>query len=100
MRMLLAQKRLMDRLPDNVAALTVPLLIIQGAHDALVDPAGNDAFLARARTTGSTTVVAQDGGHGSGALETAVEPLVRWLDARLVAPSHVDIANGTGGGED
>jgi acylglycerol lipase len=99
MRMLLAQKRLMDRLPENVAALTVPVLIIEGAHDALVHPAGNDALLARARTTGSTKVVAPDGGHGSSAVETAVEPLVRWLDARLVAPSRVDVRNGPGDGE-
>jgi pimeloyl-ACP methyl ester carboxylesterase len=99
MRMLLAQKRLMDRLPDNVAALTVPVLIVEGAHDALIDPAGNDQLLARARITGSTKVVAPDGGHGSSAVETTVELLVRWLEARLVTPSHVDVANGPGDGE-
>lgn len=96
MRMLLAQKRLMDRLPDNVAALTVPVLIVEGAHDALVDPAGNDELLARATATGSTKIVAPDGGHGSSAVETTVESLVRWLDARLVMPSRGDVANGRG----
>jgi acylglycerol lipase len=92
MRTLLAQKRLMNRLPANVAALTVPVLIIEGAHDALVDPSGNDELLARAAVTGSARVVAPDGGHGSSAVETAVEPLVCWLEARLVTPSPVDIA--------
>jgi len=99
MRMLLAQKRLMVRLPENVAALTVPVLIIEGAHDALIDPAGNDELLARAAVTGSTKVVAPDGGHGSTAVETTVESLVRWLDARLVTPSRVDVRNGPGDGE-
>lgn len=99
MRTLLAQRRLMDRLPDNVATLMVPVLIIEGAHDALIDPAGNDELLARARIAGSTKIVAPDGGHGSSAVETAVEPLVRWLSERLVTPSHVDVANGPGEGE-
>lgn len=99
MRMLLAQKRLMVRLPENVAALTVPVLIIEGAHDALIDPAGNDELLARAAVTGSTKVVAPDGGHGSTAVETTVESLVRWLEARLVTSSRVDVRNGPGDGE-
>lgn len=99
MRLLLAQKRVMDRLPENVAALTAPVLILEGAHDALIDPAGNNELLARAAVTGSTKVVAPDGGHGSSAVETTVELLVGWLEARLVTPSHVDAANGPGEAE-
>lgn len=96
MRMLLAQKRLMNRLPKNVGALTVPVLVIEGAYDALIDPAGNDELLARARIAGSTKIVARDGGHGSSAVETTVESLVRWLEARLVAPSHAEVAHQAG----
>jgi pimeloyl-ACP methyl ester carboxylesterase len=99
MRMLLAQKRVMDRLPENVGALTAPVLILEGAHDALIDPAGNNELLARAAVTGSTKVVAPDGGHGSSAVETTVESLVGWLEARLVTPSHVNAANGPGEAE-
>lgn len=83
MRMLLAQKRVMDHLPGNVAALAAPVLILEGAHDALVDPVGNDLLLARATAVGSAKLVAPDGGHGSSAVDTAVEPLVRWLTERL-----------------
>lgn len=96
MRMLLAQKRLSDRLPENVAVLTVPVPVIQGAHDALIDPTGNDELLARAGITGSTKFVAPDGGHGTSAVETTVESLVGWLEARLVTPSHLAVKNGRG----
>ena len=85
MRMLLAQKRLMDRLPANVAALNLPVLVVQGAHDALVDPKGNDELLACAKAAGSAKLIVPDGGHGSSAVETAVEPLVRWLEAQQAA---------------
>lgn len=98
MRMLLAQRRLMSRLPQNVAALTVPVLIIEGAHDALIDPAGNDELLACAAVAGSTKVVAPDGGHGSSAVETAVDPLVRWLSERLSKPLPVAVVGGRYGG--
>jgi fermentation-respiration switch protein FrsA (DUF1100 family) len=86
MRMLRAQRRLMDRLSANVGALGalgLPVLIVEGAHDALVDPRGNDELLARATATGSAKLIVPDGGHGSSAVETAVETLVRWLEDRL-----------------
>ena len=83
MRMLRGQKRLMDRLPANVGALAVPVLVVEGAHDALVDSRGNDELLAHAKVTGSARLVVPDGGHGSSAVETAVEALVRWLEDRL-----------------
>lgn len=86
MRMLLAQKRVMNRLPENVAALTAPVLIVEGARDALVDPAGNDVLLTRATVSGSAKLVVADGGHGSSAVETAVVPLLRWLEERLAPP--------------
>lgn len=99
MRMLLAQKRLMRRLPENVGALTAPVLVVEGAHDALVDPAGNDELLARARTAGSTKVVAPDGGHGSSAVETTVALIAGWLNAQLVRPVCTETAIGPGEGE-
>lgn len=83
MRLLLGQRRLMNRLPENVGALQVPVLIVQGAHDALVDPRGNDILLGRTRATGSTKLIVAEGGHGSSAVEMAVEPIVRWIETRL-----------------
>ncbi|MDP1915498.1 MAG: alpha/beta fold hydrolase [Myxococcales bacterium] len=79
MRMLLAQQRVMERCAENVARLEAPVLIIEGAHDALVDPAGNDELVARAKAKGSKKHVASDGGHGSSAVETSVEAIVDWL---------------------
>lgn len=79
MRMLLAQQRVMQRCAENVTALEAPVLIIEGAHDALVDPAGNDELLSRAKAKGSKKHVAPDGGHGSSAVETSVEAIVDWL---------------------
>ncbi|MER2559539.1 MAG: alpha/beta fold hydrolase [Myxococcaceae bacterium] len=82
MRYLMQQGALMDRCGVNVERVTAPLLIVQGAHDALVDPAGNDELLSRAASTDKTKHVASEGGHGPSAVETSVDVIVRWLAAR------------------
>ena len=79
MRYLLAQRSVMDACANNAASVTAPLLLIQGRHDALVDPRGNDEILAACRATDTTKLEAPDGGHGSTAVETVVHELVEWL---------------------
>ncbi len=86
MRYLLAQREVMTACPANAAAVDAPLLLVQGAADALVDPAGNDEILAAARTADKARLVAARGGHGSSSVETTVEELLRWLQARLDQP--------------
>jgi len=79
LRYLLAQRAVMKRCPQNVAAAQAPLLLVQGAHDALVDPASFDDLLAQARVSDKRKLVAPEGGHGSSAVETVVQPLVEWF---------------------
>ena len=79
LRYLWAQRRIMNRCPQNIAAVQAPLLIVQGAHDALVEPASFDALLAAARVADKRKLVAPNGGHGSSAVETMVLPLVEWF---------------------
>src|SRR5262245_36354124 len=64
MRFLFAQKKVMDRCAINAAVTDTPLLLIQGAHDALVDPGGTGEILAAARTVDKTRLLAASGGHG------------------------------------
>ncbi|MBM4781949.1 MAG: alpha/beta hydrolase [Archangiaceae bacterium] len=82
MRYLMQQGAVMDRCGANVERVHAPLLIVQGAHDALVDPAGNDELLSRAATADKTKHVAPQGGHGPSAAETSVDVIVQWLSAR------------------
>lgn len=82
LRMLSAQRRVMKRSPRSARAVDVPLLLVQGSHDALVDPRGNDEILAAARTRDKQKLIAAQGGHGSSAVETSVEPILAWLDER------------------
>lgn len=82
MRQLLAQKQVMDRCAENIARVDAPLLLIEGAHDALVDPKGNDELLARARNPDKGRLVAPDGGHGSSAVESFVPQLMEWITTR------------------
>ena len=77
MRYLLAQKKVMDRCAVNTAATSIPLLLVQGTHDALVDPVGSDEILAAARTTDKTKLIAPNGGHGSSSVETMVDELLQ-----------------------
>jgi alpha-beta hydrolase superfamily lysophospholipase len=81
LRYLLAQRKVMNRCPQNMAAMQAPLLLLQGAHDALVDPASVDALLGAAQVSDKRKLVAPDGGHGSSAVETMVQPLVAWFTA-------------------
>ncbi|MFZ5444192.1 MAG: alpha/beta fold hydrolase [Myxococcota bacterium] len=85
MRTLFAQKALMDRCPENIAAVDAPVLMVGGAHDALIDPASLDELLAKARTTDKQKLVSPEGGHGSSAVETRVGALVDWLVERAPA---------------
>ena len=82
LRYLLAQRKIMNRCPQNVAAVQAPLLLVQGAHDALVDPASFDVLLGAARVADRRKLVAPDGGHGSSAVETIVQPLMEWFTLR------------------
>ncbi|MGC4118611.1 MAG: alpha/beta fold hydrolase [Myxococcales bacterium] len=83
MRYLMAQKKVMDACAPNLAAADVPVLIVQGAADALVDPKGNDELLAAARSTDKRKLVAPFAGHGSSAVESMISPLVDWLSTRV-----------------
>lgn len=78
-RYLLAQRAIMNSCAKNAAAIDAPVLLIQGAHDALVDPRGNDEIFDAVRGPDKTRLVASEGGHGSSAVETVVDELVAWL---------------------
>lgn len=80
-RYLLAQRRVMRACAANAARIEAPLFLVQGANDALVDPAGNQQILAAAKSADKTLIVAPRGGHGASAVETSVEPLLTWLRA-------------------
>lgn len=79
LRYLSAQREVMNRCQQNVAAVQAPLLLVQGAHDALIDPASFDELLGAAQVLDKRKLVAPDGGHGSSAVETMVQPLVEWF---------------------
>lgn len=82
MRYLTAQGDVMARCPDNAAASTAPLLVVQGAHDALIDPSSLDTLLAKSAASDKQKLVAPEGGHGSTAVETQIPALLDWLVAR------------------
>lgn len=82
MRYLLAQRKIMDRSAVNIAVTDAPVLLVQGAGDALVDPRGNDELLALASNRDRSRLVAPRGGHGSSAVESMILPVVDWLSRR------------------
>ncbi len=87
MHMLAAQKEVMDRCARNAARTAAPLLLVQGQRDSLVEPAGNDEIVAASASGDRRKLVAPEGGHGSSAVESMVEPLVEWLAAHA-APAE------------
>jgi fermentation-respiration switch protein FrsA (DUF1100 family) len=83
MRYLSAQREVMSACAENAAQLNVPLLLIQGAQDALVDPRGTDEILAAASTKDKVKLIAPHGGHGASAVETILDELLQWLRTHL-----------------
>lgn len=83
MRFLLGQKAVMDRCPANAAKVRAPLLLVEGAHDGLVDRRGTDEIFAAAGAADKARLVAREGGHGASAVETEVGAIVQWLLARV-----------------
>ncbi len=79
LRYLFAQREIMGRCLQNVAAIQAPLLLVQRAHDALVARASFDVLPGAARVADKRELVAPDGGHGSSAVETMVLPITGWF---------------------
>lgn len=95
MRYLLAQRKVMDGCAVNIAVTDAPVLLVQGATDALVDPKGNDELLAAARSTDKGKLVAPRAGHGSSAVESMISPLVDWLSRRVSTSGNTPLSAAT-----
>ncbi len=85
MRFMTAEQRVLQASKQAIASVDAPLLIVEGAHDALIDPAGTDELFALARSPDKRRLSAPDGGHGPSAVETMTDPLVDWLLAHADA---------------
>ncbi|MFO0588126.1 MAG: alpha/beta fold hydrolase [Polyangiaceae bacterium] len=92
MRYLMAQKKVMDDCAANIAVTDVPVLLVQGAADALVDPKGNDELLAMARSTDRRKLVAPRAGHGSSAVESMIPELVDWLSRHVPTSGNTPLS--------
>lgn len=94
LRYMMAQKEVMDACAANIGAADLPVLLIQGAFDALVDPKGNDELLALSRSSDKQKLIAQNGGHGSSSVESMIPQLLGWLSNH--APESGNPSGGTG----
>lgn len=88
LRYLLAQRKVMAGCAANIAVTDAPVLLVQGATDALVDPKGNDELLAAAGNSDKGRLVAARAGHGSSAVESMMAPLVDWLSRRVCTSNN------------
>lgn len=79
MRYMLAQRAVMNACVRNATVVKTPVLLVTGAHDALVDPRGNDEIFGALQGPDKTRLVAPQGGHGSSAVETVVDEIIAWL---------------------
>lgn len=80
MRAMSAEGALMKRCAENARGVHAPVLLISGQKDALVDPAGSAELFAAAASRDKQRLTSP-AGHGSRAVETVVEPLVKWFEA-------------------
>jgi alpha-beta hydrolase superfamily lysophospholipase len=87
MRYLSAWGDVMGACATNIAKTPAPILLVQGAEDAMVDPKGNNELIAVAKTQDKVKLVVRRGGHGSSAIESAVSDVLQWLSSRAPVPS-------------
>lgn len=78
MRYLFAWGGVLDRCVKNAKKTRAPVLLVEGARDVLVDPAGSAEIYGAAATT-DKQLLRSPGGHGSSAVETVVAPLLDWF---------------------
>lgn len=86
MRYMSAQGGIMDACDENIGAVDRPILLVQGAFDALVDPKGNDELLSLAKNSNKQKLIAANAGHGSSAVESMIPQLLGWLSKLAPEP--------------
>jgi alpha-beta hydrolase superfamily lysophospholipase len=78
MRTMSAWGAVMGRCVVNAMRSNAPLLLVEGARDAMVDPKGS-AEIFDAAAAADKERLSSPGGHGSSAIEAVVTPLLEWL---------------------
>jgi|GEM_PF-2819572 len=73
-----AARKIMSAAPRNAARLSAPGLILEGARDLLIDPAGTDEIASAWGGSGAERVRV-DGAHGLSSTLSGMEAIIEWL---------------------
>lgn len=79
MYMMMQAKKRMDAMATLAARIDLPLLLLYGDHDAIVDKAGCDEIVARWKNSRKQYSVIADGTHGKSTIVKSAKLLQAWL---------------------
>jgi acylglycerol lipase len=83
MRHLMGLRGVLARCLENAARLQLPLLLVQGEEDEIIDPRGGEEILAASPSPDRSRLAVEHGGHGAATVEEAAERIVAWLGKRV-----------------
>lgn len=79
MRYMAASKRIMNRCIANARTLDLPLLLVYGEKDEIIEQSGHIEIYDNWKSSDKTLVKVKDGGHGYHVVVWSLEKIVEWL---------------------
>ncbi len=79
MRYMAASKRIMNRCIVNARTLDLPLLLVYGEKDEIIEQSGHIEIYDNWKSSDKTLVKTKDGGHGYHVVVWSLEKIVQWL---------------------
>ncbi len=79
MRCMSASKKIMDAMSENARLVTLPLLLLYGENDNIVDKSGCDEIYAAWKGKNKSYVIIKGGSHGKSTVIKGSEAISNWI---------------------
>ena len=81
MRSMSASKKIMDAMSENARLVNVPLLLLYGENDNIVDKSGCDEIYSAWKGQDKNYVVIKDGSHGKSTVVKGAGIIIKWIES-------------------
>ena len=87
MRYMFESKKLIDASIKNAKNANVPLLLIFGAKDEVVDHSGSEKVYENWNNSDRAKIIIENGGHGAHTIDLVLKETIKWLENQLLINS-------------
>lgn len=81
MRCMGKTKKIMDRMGENAGEADLPLLLLYGEKDNIVDKSGCDEIFSMWKDINKSYAIIKDGSHGKSTVLKGSEVITKWIDS-------------------